>query len=409
MSGHTVWIINHYAQLPAGSGGTRHFDLARHLHDLGWKSWIFAASVELNTQRQRLEKHEHARSESVDGVNFRWVNTPGYEGNGPGRIINMIVFSWKMLARKTTAGLERPALIIGSTVHPLAAAAAALLAKRYRVPFIFEVRDIWPETLIALGHTRRYGPVAILLGMLEKWLCRQSCRVVSVLPGYADYVMERKIRAPEVVHIPNGINLEHIGKVYPFEKPDTFRLTYLGAHGTANDLHTLVRAMELIELSHGVASIECHLIGSGPMKQALVDYCAARGLKQVIFHAPVSKSRIAATAADTEAFVLCGRKLPSLYKYGISMNKIPDYMAMGRPVIIALESANNPILEAQAGICVRPESPEELAEAIIGMAGMNVAELRGMGQRGRQYIEQKQNMKTLAKTLADVMDRCLAA
>ena len=409
MSGRTVWIINHYAQVPSGAGGTRHFDLAQHLHGLGWKSWIFAASVELNTQRQRLQKHEHARTEAVAGVNMRWVNTPGYEGNGVGRIVNMVAFAWKLLAGKTTADLERPALIIGSTVHPLAAAAAALLARRYRVPFIFEVRDIWPETLIALGHTRRYGPVALLLGVLEKWLCRQSCRIVSVLPEYGSYVKEHGIRAPEVVHIPNGINLDNMGAVLPYRRQDPFRITYLGAHGTANDLHTLVRAMEIIEVSHGLGSIECHLIGAGPMKQALADYCAARRLKQVIFHPPVSKDAIAATAANTDTFVLCGKRLPSLYRYGISMNKIPDYMAMGRPVIIALESVNNPVIEAQAGIRVEPECPEQLAGAIIKTAAMTEAELREMGLRGRRYVEQKHDMKMLAQRLADVMGRCLEA
>ena len=407
MSGRTVWIINHYAQSPAGSGSTRHYDLARHLRDLGWNTWIFAASVELNTQKQRLEKHEHARSETVGGVNFRWLKTPGYQGNGIGRMVNMLAYSWQALVGKSTADLEPPSLVIGSTVHPLAAASGALLARRYRVPFIFEVRDIWPETLIALGRTRRNGPFAVLLGLLERWLCRQACRVVSVLPGYGNYVRDRNLPAREVVHIPNGVNLDNIGEPLAYRKQDTFRITYLGAHGTANDLQTLVRAMEIIELEHGIASIECHLVGAGPMKQALADYCAERGMKQVAFHPPVNKNAIAATASDTQAFVLCGRKLPSLYKYGISMNKIPDYMAMGRPVIIAIESANNPVIEADAGICVRPEDPEELAGSIMKMAQMSEAELRAMGLRGRRYVEREHDMKLLAKRLADVMELCL--
>ena len=409
MSGRTVWIINHYAQSPAGSGGTRHYDLAGHLRELGWKTWIFAASVELNTQRQRLEKHERARSETVDGVNFRWLKTPGYQGNGIGRIVNMVAFSWKMLVKNTTADLERPALVIGSTVHPLAAASGALLARRHRVPFIFEVRDIWPETLIALGRARRRGPSAVLLGLLERWLCRQACRVVSVLPGYGNYVRDRNIPAPEVAHVPNGVNLDNIGEPLPYVKQAAFRITYLGAHGAANDLQTLVRAMEIIELAHGVTSIECHLIGAGPLKQALAEYCAERGMKQVLFHPPVNKNAIAATASATQAFVLCGRKLPSLYQYGISMNKIPDYMAMGRPVIIAIESVNNPVIEAEAGICVRPEDPGELAGSIMKMALMSEAELRAMGLRGRRYVEQKHDMKLLAKRLADVMEQCLAS
>ena len=320
----------------------------------------------------------------------------------------MGVFSWKLLNRKTTRDLERPSVIIGSTVHLLAAAAAALLAKRYRVPFIFEVRDIWPETLIAMGYTHRHSPLAWLLGSLERWLCRQACQVISVLPGYGNYLKDRNIPVQEATHIPNGVNLDNIGAPLAYRKQNTFRITYLGAHGIANDLQTLVQAMEIIELEHGIASIECHLIGAGSMKQALIDYCAIKGLTQVVFHAPVSKNSIAATASDTEAFVICARKLPSLYKYGVSMNKISDYLAMGRPVIIALESANNPVRDADAGLCVRPECPAELARSIMKMAAMNEDELREMGLRGRRYVEREHNMKLLAKRLAGVMEQCLA-
>ena len=409
MSDKTVWIINHYAESPSDSGSTRHFDLARQLRDLGWKTWIIAASVEKNTQKQRLAKGEQVGSEVYDDVHFRWINTPQYQGNGVRRIINMVAFSWRLLSKKATGDLEPPTVIIGSTVHLLAAAAAALLAKHYRVPFIFEVRDIWPETLIALGYTRRHSPLAILLGVLERWLCRQACRIISVMPKYDRYLMEREMKAPEVVHIPNGVNLDNIGNIIPYKKQHPFRITYLGAHGTANDLLTLVRAMELIEVDHQCGAIECQLIGSGPMKQSLIDYCNARGLRQICFYAPVTKSGIASLASDTQAFILCGRKLPSLYKYGISLNKISDYMAMGRPVIIAMEAVNNPVLEAGAGLHVPPECPEELAECIMKMAAMSETDLRKMGLRGRQYVEQKHNVRTLAKRLADVMDQCLTA
>ena len=404
MSGRTVWIINHYASSPAGASHTRHFDLAKHLLGSGWNSWIFASSVEVNTHTQRLGKQERDRSEVYADVNFRWIYTPDYHDNGFGRIINMLMFTWRLLLRKTTADLERPSVIIGSSGHALAAAAAAILARRYRVPFIFEVRDISPETYIALGYMHRYSPYSIFLALLEKWLCRRADKVISVIPGYADYLSEHKIRAPEVVYIPNGVNLENIGKVPTHQRGNNFRITYLGAHGNANDLHTLVRAMEIIELSRGITSMECHLIGAGPAKQGLMDYCAEKGLSRVVFHPPVSKTGIADTAGNTNAFVLCGRKLPSLYKYGIGMNKIPDYMAMGRPVIMAMEAVNNPVAEAQAGICVEPESPEALAEAIILMAGMSEDKLQEMGHKGRQYAEKIYDMRVLAAQLAEILD-----
>ena len=162
--------------------------------------------------------------------------------------------------------------------------------------------------------------------------------------------------------------------------------------------------MELVEKSRGITSIECHLIGAGPAKQKLMDYCTAKGMKQVFFHPAVSKTGIADTALKTDAFVLCGRNLPSLYKYGIGMNKIPDYLAMGRPVIMAMEAANNPVAEAHAGICIGPECPGELADAIIMMAGMSEEKLQEMGYKGRKYAEKIYDMNVLAAQLAGVLD-----
>ena len=405
MSARTVWIINHYASSPTGASHTRHFDLAKFMRGLGWKTCIFASSVEVNTHVQRLGGREQDRSEVYSGVNFRWIYTPDYQDNGTGRIINMLAFTWRLLLKKTTADLPPPDVIIGSSGHALAAAAAAILARRYRVPFIFEVRDITPETYIALGYMRRYSPYAIFLAQLEKWLCRRASKVVSVIPGYADYLSEHKIRAPEVVHIPNGVNLDNIGNILPYKKRDIFRITYLGAHGTANDLHTLIRAMEIIEVSQGIGSIECHLIGAGPIKQELVDYCTVKGLKQVFFHSPIAKNKIAETALETDAFIICLKKLPSVFKYGVGMNKLSDYLAMGRPVITIMESANNPVVEAEAGIRVQPESPEELADAISMMPGMSEEKLREMGQKGRRYAEKTYDMRVLAGRLAGILDR----
>ena len=404
MSGRTVWIINHYASSPTGASHTRHYDLASCLLDLGWESWIFASSIEVNTHTQRLGGKERDRSEVYAGINFRWIYTPDYQDNGIWRIINMLMFTWRLLLRKTTADLEPPAVIIGSSGHSLAAAAAGILARRHGVPFIFEVRDISPETYIALGYMHRYSPYAVFLGLLEKWLCRRASKVISVVPGYGDYLTERNIRVSEVSHIPNGVNLENIGDILPYHKKDIFRITYLGAHGTANDLFTLVRAMEIIEISRGIGSIECHLIGAGPVKQELMSYCAAKGINRVIFHPPVSKTAIGETATNTDAFVLCGKKLPSLYKYGIGMNKIPDYLAMGRPVIMAMEAVNNPVAEAQAGICVAPECPEKLADAIVTMANMSEGELQAMGFKGRKYAEKIYDMRVLAAQLAGILD-----
>jgi len=149
-----VWILNHYAQEPGGAGGTRHFSLAKHLQTLGWQTTVLAASVELNTGRQRLVNNENTRLDSFEGVSFLWVKTPPYKGNGGGRMLNMLAYAFRVCLPSTTRELARPDVVVGSSVHPFAAVSGAWLAKRHRVPFVFEVRDLWPQTLVDLGRLK---------------------------------------------------------------------------------------------------------------------------------------------------------------------------------------------------------------------------------------------------------------
>lgn len=404
-----VWIVNHYAQDPGGPGGTRHFMLARALREHGWEASLIAASVELNTQRQRLAPFEPARIEQRDGVRLCWVRTPEYRGSGVGRMRNMLSFARRLLGPRAVRGLPEPDAIIGSTVHPFAAAAAALLAARRRVPFLFEVRDIWPETLVALGRLRRYSPVTFVLAWLERWLCRRACRILAVMPGYAGHAAAFGVDPARVVYLPNGVDLAEVGPVAEYRKARPFRILYLGAHGTANDLGTLLEAMRLVADAPAGADIHCDLIGEGTLKPALEQQAARLGLDNVRFLPPVPKAQVYAAGRQAQAYIICSRALPSVYRFGVSMNKLFDYLAMGRPVIAALEALNNPVAEAGAGLSVAPEQPQVLAEAILRLAAMDETALRQMGLNGRAFVESQHEVRRLAARLAGVLDACVTA
>ena len=173
----TVWLLNHYAAEPTGSGGTRHYGLAKYAARHGLRVFLIAASVEHFSGRQRLRPRETERLEEIQGVPFLWVRTSRYSGNGLARIRNMLQYGIRVLLRSTTRELPPPDVIVGSSVHPLAALAGHILARRYRVPFVFEIRDLWPETLIQMGRIRRNGPVAAALRLVESRLCRVSAAV----------------------------------------------------------------------------------------------------------------------------------------------------------------------------------------------------------------------------------------
>ncbi len=402
-----VWILNHYAQEPGGAGGTRHFSLARHLPAHGWSATIIAASTDHAAGNQRLEESELSRVQLVEGVPFLWLKTRSYSGNGSDRVGNMLDYTRAVLSEQNLAGLEKPDVIVGSSVHPLAAWAGRRLAKRYRVPFVFEVRDLWPQTLIDMGRLTFNHPAAIALRWLERSLYRSAKRIIVLLPRAGDYIEPFGIDREKIVWIPNGVDLDLFAMPSPPALSGSFSLMYFGAHGAANDLGNLLDAMEIVGSAPGGQEIVLRMIGDGPLKASLITEARERGLRNIRFEPQVPKSAIPGIAAEADAFVICVKNLPGLYRFGISMNKIFDYMAAARPIVISVDASNDPVSEAGAGVAVPPGSPEALAAAFLELASLPSERSWQMGLAGRRYLEENHSMESLSRRLAATLDACL--
>ncbi|WP_315919359.1 glycosyltransferase family 4 protein [Mesorhizobium sp. SP-1A] len=401
-----VWILNHYAQEPGGPGGTRHYSLARHLPEHGWSASIIASSTEHNSGRQRLKPEEKLRLQNYDGVPFLWLRGSNYSGNGLDRMTNMLGYTRAALRAENLSQLQRPDAVIGSSVHPLAAWAGRRLAKRYNVPFLFEVRDLWPQTLIDMGRLSNQSPISHALRGLEKSLYKSAARIVVLLPRAGDYIEPLGIPRDKIVWISNGVELDDFVPAAPIPR-DVFTLMYFGAHGGANGLDNVLRAMRIVQDDPAGGKILLRLIGDGPLKPALVAQAQELGLANIRFEDPVPKKMIPQLAAEADAFVICVRDLPLLYRYGVSMNKIFDYMAAARPTIIAMDAPNNPIEEAQGGLTVRPEEPAKLAAAILDMARLPTDERIAMGKAARRHVEEAYGYRYLAGKLASTLDSCV--
>lgn len=401
-----VWLLNHYANDPSNAGGTRHFHLAEHLPAYGWQAHMIAASIDHATGCQRLAANEPQRLEYLQGVPFLWIKTPGYSGNGGGRVRNMLTYTLAVLRRQTTAKLPTPDVVIGSSVHPFAAVAGAILARRFKVPFIFEVRDLWPQTLIDMGRLQEASLMTWALRKMEMWLYRRAARTVVLLPLAWQYIAQLGIARERVVWIPNGVDLSLFPRPVPTAAPDdeVFSLMYLGAHGQANGLDVVLKAMAQVQYMSVGQRIRLRLIGDGPLKPGLMAQSEVLGLRNVHFEPPVPKREIPALAAQADAFVIPIPSLPKLYRFGVSPNKLFDYLAAERPILIASDIDNNPVAEAQAGLVVPPGEPQALAEAIVQIANMPLAERQRMGRAGRAYVEQNHSFQMLSGRLAAVLD-----
>lgn len=397
-----VWILNHYAQEPGGPGGTRHFSLAQNLKRHGWNASIIAASIEFTTGRDRLPDGSKTQLDVIQDTTFLWLKTSRYKGNGAARIFNMMEYTWRALQSTSLKELAPPDIIIGSSVHPAAAWAGARLARRYQVPFLFEVRDLWPQTLIDMGRLKQNGIAATSLRHLETRLYREAKKVVVLLPNAGDYIETLGIPRDKVVWIPNGVDLsmwpEHPLRAEPASE---FTLMYFGAHGGANGLANLLKAMRLVEDKGG--NIVLRLVGDGPLKPSLVAMARELSLTSVCFEDPVPKAAIPALAAEADAFVFNLADV-AVFKYGISSNKLFDYMAAGRPIVMAFSASNNPVAEAGAGLTVKPEQPEQLAEAILSLTRLPLEERLRMGAAARAHVETNYNFEMLTGRFAEVLD-----
>ena len=399
-----LWLINHYAILPQQAGGTRHYTLARELAERGHRVTIVASSFD-HTTRQEMHLRDGAplKLEVVDGVRFLWLKTPPYKGNSVHRLWNTLVFARKVLSLRVADLGGPPDVVLGSSPHLFAAWAAERFANRVQAPFVLEVRDIWPQSLIDLGNFRESHPFIRVLESIERGLYSRAKRVVTLLPGALEHIVHKGGDSERIVWIPNGIDLKNVPQPSRPEDSGSFTVMYAGSHGLANDLRIILEAARYIETYHPDLPIRFFLVGDGPEKPKLMALAEDMGLSSVRFSPPVSKAGIYEFLRRADAFIMPLRDSP-VFRWGVSPNKLYDYMAMARPVIFAVNTPFDPIQSARAGITVAPGEPTALAKAAVRLAGMPLEERWAMGLRGRSYVEANHDLRHLADRLEQTLE-----
>jgi glycosyltransferase involved in cell wall biosynthesis len=410
MSRRTVmWILNHYASTPDRGAGTRHYDLSRQLATQGYDVTIFASGFShFSGTEERLRPFQLFRVESIKGIRFVWLRTIPYHGNSWRRVANMV--SYALLVSIVQARFSRPDVVIGSSVHPLAAAAGYAIARVRRRPFIFEVRDLWPQTLIDMGVIREHSRVARMMRWLEAFLVRRASAVVTLLPGMETYLAERGLPAGRLEYIPNGVDLGATSpnsKLIPaaieaqikrWRKEGRFICAYVGSHGRANRLEVLVDAMHIPRDGRRLALL---LIGDGPEKARLAE--RSKASTTVRFFDSIPKPMAGAVLDQVDAAIFHLTDTP-VFRYGISSNKLFDYLAHGRPVLFACRTTYDPVALASAGVSVPPDDPTAMAAGLRDLAARSDEELRAIGERGRRFIAENHAIDRLAAQLGRLVD-----
>jgi glycosyltransferase involved in cell wall biosynthesis len=299
--------------------------------------------------------------------------------------------------------------LVWGTSPPLFQGLSAWLLSRIKgAPFLMEVRDLWPYFAIETGVIRR--PTLIRLSeALERFLYRHADALVVNSPGYVEHVQARGGERVQV--IPNGVDT---GMFMPTEGGDEFRrrhnlqgkfiAMYAGAHGLSNDLHVLLEAAGQLREHDHIAIV---LVGDGKEKSALRASAEARGLTNVRFLSPLPKEEMPAALAAAD---LCIAILKPIRAYATTYpNKVFDYMAAARPVLLAIDGVIRELVEsAGAGIYVPPGDPQAMAHAIITLEAAPGDRDR-MGMQGRSYVESHFQRSALTLQLAALMQSLLRA
>ena len=292
--------------------------------------------------------------------------------------------------------------MIGVTVHPLAALAGYVIATLRRARFLIEVTDLWPETLVQLGRLSPTSPATYLLRGLERFLFSRAERIVMLWRNTDGYVRKLGVDTSKIVWLPHGVDLDRYRNIPAYDGgTPPYTVMFLGGLVHTNALDILLDAAAVL-LKRGRFDIKLVIQGAGAEGMRLRDRASELGLSNLEFRAPVPKRDIATAMADADAFIYGLHDLP-LYGFGISLNKLTDYLAAARPVIFYGRSRYDPIATAGAGFSIPPDDPDAVADAIERLFALEPAERIAMGRRGRAYLEGTHSVPVLGEKLLRVL------
>lgn len=404
-----LWI-NQFAVLPSDGGGTRHFELGRELVRRGWDVTIVASDY--HPQRRAYTRRADGTNrdiieEFVDGVRFRWLWAASYKWNDWRRATNWLSFHRSIRAMPPLTA--PPDVIIGSSPQLFAATAARAVARRLHVPFVLEVRDLWPESFVAAGG--RKGIAYFALTRVASGLYRDACRIIVLALGTARYLVEKGIDRARIVHVPNGVDI-HLVQPNSLDAPatatssTTTTLIYAGAHGPANGLEVVLDAAAILAESR--TPVHFVLIGDGPAKASLGAAASARGLTNIEFRNLVAKSELAKMLVSADAGLMLLRDA-ELFSFAVSPNKLFDYLSAGIPVVCNVPGEVAELLAASAGgVQASDSSAAALVDAIRRLRALTPTERQRLGRDGRQWVEQHHSREVLGARLDSVLRAIIA-
>ena len=407
MSGKTLWYISQYA-VPVKYGfGTRHFYLSKEFVKKGMDVYVIASSYNKFFESAKVfpKDPETYNFEELDNVKICWIKGFRYKKNeGLGRIISWFIFTWRLFFLPVNE-FKKPDIIILSSLSLPPILVAYYFKLKYKAKLIFEIRDIWPQTLIDIGNYSKYHPFVLFLGAIEKFGYKKADHITATMPAANLHIQKRITQPFKYTCIPQGIDLELFQNTAELEQDfvdryipkGKFIIGYAGSLGKSNALETIIDA--IIEL--GKTNPEIHLVflGEGPSKAYLMERSKSSG--NISFAPKIKKEMVGSFLRHCDLLYDSVKSVP-LYEYGLSRNKWMDYMYSGKPMLVSFSGYVSLINDADCGIVVPSEDKVTLVSVIKDFYKMDKNELIKMGLRGKEYVVKNRTFEVLAKKYMEI-------
>jgi glycosyltransferase involved in cell wall biosynthesis len=410
-----ILYIDHNAGTPQLGMEYRPYFLAREWVRAGHRVAVVAASFS-HVRARQPDSSPRGTSQRIDGIDYHWIRTPRYAGNGVGRAVNIACFFgqlWRNARRLAQA--FSPDVVIASSTYPMDIWVARRIAQSpgaRRAKLVYEVHDLWPLSLIELAGMSPYHPFARLCQHAEDAAYRDADCVVSMLPKVHEHMVARGLDLSRLTIVPNGVSPDDWTTPGEALRDDVAQaiarlraagrvvIGYAGSMGLPNALDTLLDAARLVQ----DAGLGFVLVGDGHERRRLEQRIAQETIANMTLLPPIPKAQIASFLSAIEIAYIGWRRSP-IYRFGIAPNKLMDYMMAGCAVLHSVEAGNDPVAESGCGLTVAPESADAVARGLRVLAAKSAAERRAMGESGRAYVLANHGYPVLARRFLDAVCR----
>jgi hypothetical protein len=390
-----IWIINQFAGTPDSGWGERHYYFSKNWIEKGYNVTIVSGSF--NHMFTKMPDAPNLFNfESVEGTRFCWVKTPTYNPKSIMRFWSFLVFAFKIFFLPIKI-LGKPDVIVVSSMPIFPIFTGYLLKLRYRAKrFYFEIRDIWPLTLVLLGNVSTWHPAVVFIGWFERFGYKKADKIVSLLPNAAEHFEEVANCGNKFVYIPNGLD---DGVLLKESIPDKFKsvipankfiIGYTGTLGLANALEYFVTAAGLLKHDERFYFI---IVGDGYLKEELIE--KSKDFGNILFLPKIRKNQVADMLSYFDVCFV-GRNDTPLFKHGVSANKYFDYMLASKPILDSNNLIKDPVELSGCGIIVKPDSSEAIKDGIVELFEIGADERRDMGARGKEFVKNNHSIQFLS-------------